>query len=279
MNLNNFTPAVNSMYTLKRVNSSQGKASQVWKYQAQLPLQLQYKILWYSKKWNAGRSRHGWKVLRTRGKRNSKLRLQTVNYSLRLRNIFFIASFIFNKHIHRLVSVIFLSSGIITHLITTSQHQLFCLNQFHSSLSKLERYLSGQGIVSLIKCIGLVMYLPKNKPISLLELLPYKGVQYIRSTGVFGVVLKMDLRIHTALVKLPSGVRKIFSTHALGSLGSIALPVNRDFKNNSAGFRKNKGYKSIVRGVAMNPTDHPHGGRAKSIKYQRTPWGKTTKFK
>jgi ribosomal protein L2 len=34
-----------------------------------------------------------------------------------------------------------------------------------------------------------------------------------------------------------------------------------------------------VRGVAMNPTDHPHGGRAKSIKYQRTPWGKTTKFK
>ena len=45
MNLNNFTSAVNSMYTLKRVNSSQGKASQVWKYQAQLPLQLQYKIL------------------------------------------------------------------------------------------------------------------------------------------------------------------------------------------------------------------------------------------
>ena len=210
-------------------------------------------------------------MLRTRGKRSSKLRLQTINYSLRLRNIFFIASFIFNKHVHRLVSVIFLSSGIITHLITTSQHKLFCLNQFHSSLSKLERYLNGQSIIPLVKCIGLVMYLPKNKPISLLELLPYKGVQYIRSTGVFGIVLKMDLRIHTALVKLPSGVRKIFSTHALGSLGSIALPVNRDFKNNSAGFRKNKGYKSIVRGVAMNPTDHPHGGRAKSIKYQRTP--------
>ena len=279
MHLDRPVPFVNNLYNLKRVNSSKGKSSQVWKYQARLPLQIQYKSLWYSKKWNAGRSRHGWKVLRTRGKRNSKLRLQTINYSLRLRNIFFISSFIFNNHVHRLVSVVFLSSGIITHLVSTSQHKLFCLNQLHSSFSKLEPYLNGYSILPLVKSIGLIMYLPKNKPVSLMELLPYKGVQYIRSTGVFGVVLKMDLRVHTALIKLPSGVRKIFSTHSLGSIGSIALPVNRDFKNNHAGFRKNKGYKSIVRGVAMNPTDHPHGGRAKSIKYQRTPWGKTTKFK
>jgi large subunit ribosomal protein L2 len=34
-----------------------------------------------------------------------------------------------------------------------------------------------------------------------------------------------------------------------------------------------------VRGVAMNPVDHPHGGRTKAIRYQRTPWGKTTKYK
>jgi len=210
-------------------------------------------------------------VLRTRGKRSSKLRLQTINYSLRLRNIFFIASFIFNKHVHRLVSVIFLSSGIITHLITTSQHKLFYLNQFHSSLSKLERYLNGQSITPLVKCIGLVMYLPKNKPISLIELLPYKGVQYIRSTGVFGIVLKMDLRIHTALIKLPSGVRKIFSVHSIGSVGRVALPAKKRFHNPKAGYRVGFGFKSVVRGVAMNPIDHPHGGRTKAIKYPRTP--------
>ena len=39
------------------------------------------------------------------------------------------------------------------------------------------------------------------------------------------------------------------------------------------------GKKPKVRGVAKNPTDHPHGGRTKAIKYPRTPWGKTTKFK
>jgi len=42
-------------------------------------------------------------------------------------------------------------------------------------------------------------------------------------------------------------------------------------KNTKAGFYKNFGRNSIVRGVAMNPVDHPHGGRTKSIKYPRTP--------
>jgi large subunit ribosomal protein L2 len=164
-----------------------------------------------------------------------------------------------------------LSSGAITYLLTTSQHQLFYLNQFLSSISTKEGYLENLDIPKILHFTGLIMYLPKNKPISLLELKPYKAVQYIRSTGVFGLITKMDLRVHTALIKMPSGVRKVFSTHALGSTGAIALHINKNYLNNYAGFRKKKGYKSIVRGVAMNPVDHPHGGRAKSIKYQRTP--------
>ncbi len=279
MKLNTPLKLANKLYTLDRINSSIGASSQKSIYNSKLPLQFKYKKLWYSKKWNAGRGRNGWKVMRTRGTRNKRLRLQTVNYTFRSRSIFFITSFIFNNHVHRLVSVVFLSSGAITHLLTTSQHQLFYLSQFHSSFSRSEPFIRTSNLPPLLKCIGLIMYLPKNKAISLVELLPYKGVQYIRSTGVFGVVLKMDLRVHTALIKLPSGVKKIFSTYSLGSVGSVALPNNKDYKNNYAGTRKNKGYKSIVRGVAMNPIDHPHGGRAKAIKYQRTPWGKTTKFK
>ena len=49
--------------------------------------------------------------------------------------------------------------------------------------------------------------------------------------------------------------------------------------NGKAGYWRSFGIKSLVRGVAMNPVDHPHGGRTKSIKYPQTPWGKTTKFK
>jgi large subunit ribosomal protein L2 len=49
--------------------------------------------------------------------------------------------------------------------------------------------------------------------------------------------------------------------------------------NTRSGYWRNFGLKPHVRGVARNPVDHPHGGRAKSIKYPRTPWGKTTKYK
>jgi large subunit ribosomal protein L2 len=62
-------------------------------------------------------------------------------------------------------------------------------------------------------------------------------------------------------------------------LGSLALHDNKNFLNGKAGYWRNFGVKPLVRGVAMNPVDHPHGGRTKSIKYPRTPWGKTTKFK
>jgi large subunit ribosomal protein L2 len=125
----------------------------------------------------------------------------------------------------------------------------------------------------------LIKQLPKNQPVSLLEVLPGKGVQYARSTGTSARIVKMDSRISTSLVKLPSGVKKVFSTYSIGSVGSVSLPENKKWGNNSAGFYKKFGKKSKVRGVAMNPVDHPHGGRAKAIRYQRTPWGKTTKYK
>jgi|TARA_B110000208_G_scaffold190420_1_gene254273 large subunit ribosomal protein L2 len=117
----------------------------------------------------------------------------------------------------------------------------------------------------------IIARLPKNKPISLIETVPTKGVQYVRSTGSAASILKMDSRIGTSLIRLPSGMKKVFSTYSIGSLGSVALPENKKFTNASAGYYRKQGVKSQVRGVAMNPVDHPHGGRNKAIKYQRTP--------
>lgn len=121
--------------------------------------------------------------------------------------------------------------------------------------------------------------LPRLSKLSLLELYPGKGVQYIRSAGSKGKLVKFDYEKHVVLIQLPSGVRKFFSTYSLASLGGVAFPQKKFTANTRAGFYKNLGKKSKVRGVAMNPIDHPHGGRTKAIKYPRTPWGKTTKFK
>jgi large subunit ribosomal protein L2 len=57
------------------------------------------------------------------------------------------------------------------------------------------------------------------------------------------------------------------------------LSLHSRCANTKSGYWRSFGLKSIVRGVAMNPVDHPHGGRTKAIRYQRTPWGKTTKYK
>ena len=115
--------------------------------------------------------------------------------------------------------------------------------------------------------------------ISLLELFPGAGIKYVRSSGSVAKLIKVDLNAHTAVVQLPSGVRKVFSVYSLASQGQVSLKDKKLTSCTKAGFWKSFGKKSIVRGVAMNPIDHPHGGRTKAIKYPRTPWGKTTKFK
>lgn len=115
--------------------------------------------------------------------------------------------------------------------------------------------------------------------ISLLESSPGKGIKYIKSSGSYGILIKTDLLTHLATVKLPSGVKKKFSIYLIVVLGAVGLSIKKKLTNGKAGFWKIFGKKSMVRGVAKNPIDHPHGGRTKSIKYPRTPWGKTTKFK
>jgi len=51
------------------------------------------------------------------------------------------------------------------------------------------------------------------------------------------------------------------------------------FHHTKSGYWRKFGKKATVRGVAMNPVDHPHGGQSKAIRYQRTPWGHTAKHK
>jgi ribosomal protein L2 len=173
------------------------------------------------------------------------------------------------------VSLLFLSSGAVSYVSTTTNHHLFQLTQLKGLLldkTNLQKNIQRYYPLSVFANIFFIIAkLPKNKPVCLVETTPTKGVQYVRSTGSSASILKMDSRIGTALIKLPSGMKKVFSTYSMGSLGSVALPENKKFTNASAGYYRRQGIKSQVRGVAMNPVDHPHGGRTKAIKYQRTP--------
>ena len=176
---------------------------------------------------------------------------------------------------NRLTSLLFTASGSTTYVPTAAGHQLFRITQLRSVFYRRNRLTTQLQFTNKGVLIGqsfyLVKQLPKNQHVSLLEILPNKGIQYIRAPGSKAKILKMDTRVSTAVIKLPSGVRKVFSIYSLASLGQVLLAEKKLYKNNKAGHGNNLGYKPRVRGVAMNPVDHPHGGRAKAIKYQRTP--------
>jgi ribosomal protein L2 len=206
---------------------------------------------------------------------NIKLIKYKINYYYRILKIGFISNIIILPISLKTISLFYLSNGLITYIPLTVNMKMFNLVKLYTSSLNLNNYfnklksLNNDLIIS--QGFFLIKQLPINKNISLLEIYPYKGIQYVRSSGTHTKIIKINSKFNTVLVVLPSGVKKIFSIFSLGYLGSNKLTEKKFFKNNKAGFNKNNGKKSIVRGVAKNPVDHPHGGRTKTIKYPRTP--------
>lgn len=173
---------------------------------------------------------------------------------------------------NKLLSLCILSTGGFTYLQSTTKFELFKLMGFTKTA-----YLNlSNGVTPLF---SLLIYIKALTRVSLLELYPGSGVQYARSPGVSARFIKLNLSNHLALVELPSGVRKFFSLYSTAFIGGISLKNKSSLSNTKSGFWRTFGFKSKVRGVAMNPVDHPHGGRTKAIKNPRTPWGRPTKLK
>mgnify|MGYP006187228285 CR=1 FL=1 len=126
---------------------------------------------------------------------------------------------------------------------------------------------------------ALPLYLiPNGKEIHNIELLPGKGGQFIRSAGTYAKILAKDRKF--VIVKLPSKEIRFFKKECFATIGKLG---NSDIYNISlgkAGRSRWMGIRPSVRGSAMNPIDHPHGGgegRSPIGKaYPVTPWGKPT---
>jgi ribosomal protein L2 len=72
--------------------------------------------------------------------------------------------------------------------------------------------------------------------VSCLEIIPGKGSQYSRSSGTKSRIIKFDRDNHSVLIKLPSGVKKIFSYYSFVMYGEISLKDNKNFYNGKAGY-------------------------------------------
>ena len=99
--------------------------------------------------------------------------------------------------------------------------------------------------------------------------------KYIRSAGTFGQIVQSGQ--NTAKIKLPSKKIIEVSINNLATIGVVSNSQHNLTILGKAGTNRNLGKRPTVRGIAMNPVDHPHGGRGNKGMIPVTPWGRPTK--
>lgn len=122
--------------------------------------------------------------------------------------------------------------------------------------------------------------MPVGTIIHNVELKLGKGGQIARSAGTYIQLVGRDAGY--VILKLSSGETRIVRGECMATVGAVSNPDQQNIKIGKAGRSRWMGRKPSVRGVAMNPIDHPHGGgegKTSGGRHPVTPWGKPTKGK
>ncbi|MBK5927129.1 50S ribosomal protein L2 [Rhodobaculum claviforme] len=120
--------------------------------------------------------------------------------------------------------------------------------------------------------------LPIGTIVHNVEMKPGKGGQIARSAGTYAQFIGRDGGY--AQIRLSSGEVRLVRQECMATVGAVSNPDNSNQNLGKAGRNRNLGKRPSVRGVAMNPIDHPHGGgegRTSGGRTPVTPWGKDTK--
>ncbi len=122
--------------------------------------------------------------------------------------------------------------------------------------------------------------IPLGTIIHNVELKPGKGGQIARSAGTYTQLVARDGNY--VILRLSSGEQRFVRGDCMATVGAVSNPDQKNIKLGKAGRKRWLGKRPAVRGVAMNPVDHPHGGgegRTSGGRHPVTPWGKPTKGK
>ena len=108
-----------------------------------------------------------------------------------------------------------------------------------------------------------------------IELIPGRGGKMVRSAGNFAQVMAKEGNYVT--IKLPSGEMRMVRKECIATIGTLGNSEFKNLKIGKAGRKRYMGIRPTVRGVTMNPCDHPHGGgegKTGPGGHPKTPWGK-----
>jgi large subunit ribosomal protein L2 len=122
--------------------------------------------------------------------------------------------------------------------------------------------------------------IPLGLPMHNIELRPGKGGQIVRTAGSVASILSKEEQY--AIVMMPSGESRRIKLTCMATIGQVGNVDHENIKSGKAGRKRWLGVRPTVRGVAMNPVDHPMGGgegRTSGGGHPVTPWGQLTKGK
>jgi large subunit ribosomal protein L2 len=118
--------------------------------------------------------------------------------------------------------------------------------------------------------------IPLGMPICNIEMQPGRGGQMVRGAGTSALLTAIEGK--WAMIKLPSGEVRMVLKDCMATIGGVSNPDWRLIRWGKAGRTRHRGIRPTVRGKAMNPVDHPHGGgEARNpigLKHPKTPQGK-----
>ena len=120
--------------------------------------------------------------------------------------------------------------------------------------------------------------IPDGMLVHNIELKPGKGAQLARSAGTYARIMAKENKMVS--LKLPSSEIRMVSENCLATLGAVGNKTHENIKIGKAGRSRWLGRRPKVRGVVMNPVDHPHGGgegKTSGGRHPVSPWGTPAK--
>lgn len=237
--------------------------------------QVKLRNLRVSKRRFSGRNRSGRIVLRSRGGGTKKF-YKFIDLFRRLYNLpGLVKAFVYDAGRNLFLSLIYYSNGVYSYILTPVY-----LNVGEFVVSGFRVMLKSGNFLSLV-------FVPLGSLVNSVSFFLDGPSKIARSAGAAVQLLKRFLDY--SLIRLPSGEERLVGLSNFCSVGVLSGSVNKLYKFKKAGDRIFRGRRPMVRGVAKNPIDHPHGGgegRTTAGQPSVTPWGvytkgvrTTTKFK
>jgi large subunit ribosomal protein L2 len=223
------------------------------------------KALTEGKRGAGGRNNHGRITVRWRGG-GHKRRLRMVDFKRRKEGVAEVVRLEYDPNRSGFIALIKYEDGELSYILAPQR------------LGAGDKVVAGERVDVKPGNAMPMRNIPVGTIIHNVEMKPGKGGQLARAAGTFAQLVGRDAGY--ALLRLSSGEVRMVRAECMATIGAVSNPDQQNISIGKAGRNRWLGKKPSVRGVAMNPIDHPHGGgegRTSGGRHPVTPWGKGTK--